>query len=62
MSPPGWKVSDMLLAKSREQILIPPEKMKRLSQSGNNRQLWMGLVVKVKFSAVKNNSVLEPGS
>ena len=32
-----------------------PEGMKRLSQSRNNTQLWMCLVVKVKSDAVKNN-------
>ena len=42
----------MLLEKSRE---IFPEGVKRLSQSGNNAQLWMYLVVKLKSSAVKNN-------
>ena len=42
----------MLLEKSRE---IAPERMKRLSQSGNDTQLWMCLVVKVKSNAVKNN-------
>ena len=47
---PGQKVSDMLLAKSRE---ITPEGMKRLSQSGNT-QLRMYLVVKVKSDAIKN--------
>ena len=26
--PPGWKVSNMLLGKSREQLLISPERMK----------------------------------
>ena len=31
--------------------------MKRLSQSGNNAQLRMYLVVKVKSDAVKNNTV-----
>jgi len=31
------------------------EEMKRLSQSGNNTQSWMYLVVKVKSDAVKNN-------
>ena len=31
------------------------EGMKKLSQSGNNAQLWMCLMVKVKSSAVKNN-------
>ena len=32
------------------------ERMKRLGQSGNNAQLWMCLVVKVKSQAVKNNT------
>ena len=35
--------------------------MKRLSQSGNDAQLWMCLVVKVKSDAEKNNSAQEPG-
>ena len=34
---------------------ITPERMKRLSQSGNNVQVWLCLVVKVKSAAVKNN-------
>ena len=42
----------MLLEKSGE---IVQERMKRLSQSGNNTQLWMCLVVKVKSDAIKNN-------
>ena len=45
----------MLLGKSGEQLLIAPERMKRLSQSRNNVQLRMCLVVKVKSNAVKNN-------
>jgi len=40
----------MLLEISGE---ITPEGMK--SQSGNNAQLWMSLMVKVKSDAVKNN-------
>ena len=52
---PGQKVSNMLLGKSRGQLLIAPERMKRLSQSRNNVQLRMCLVVKVKSNAVKNN-------
>ena len=44
----------MLLEKSGE---IVPEGVKRLSQSGNNAQLWMCLVVKVKSDAVKSNIV-----
>ena len=42
----------MLLKKSRE---IALEEMKRLSQSGNNSQLWVCLVVKVTSDALKNN-------
>ena len=42
----------MLLEKSRE---IAPEGMKRLSKSAISNQLWMCLVVKIKFDAVKNN-------
>ena len=33
---------------------IAPEGMKRLSQSGNDAQLWMCVVVKIKLDAVKN--------
>ena len=42
----------MLLEKSGE---IAPERIKRLSQSRNDAQLWMGPVVKVMSNAVKNN-------
>ena len=45
MNSPGWEVSDILLKKSRE---IAPEGMKRLSQSRNDTQFWMCLVVKVR--------------
>ena len=38
-----------------EQWRKAPEGMKRLSQSGNNSQWWMCLVVKVMSDAVKNN-------
>ena len=47
----------ILLEKSRE---ISPEGMKRLSQSRNNVQLWVHLVVNVKTDAVKNNTAQEP--
>ena len=43
MNPSGWKGPHMLLEKRRENA---PEGMKRLSQSGNNAQLWMCLVLK----------------
>ena len=42
----------MLLEISEERA---PEGMKRLSQSGNNSQVQMCLVVKAKADAVKNN-------
>ena len=45
-----------LLEKSGD---IAPEGMKRLSQSGNNAQLWMCLVAKAKSDAGKNNIVYE---
>ena len=51
MSPPGWKVSNMVLEESG-QLLIAPEK-KRLVQSGSDTQLWMCLVMKVKSDAAK---------
>ena len=37
---PGQKVSNMLLGKSRGQLLIASERMKWLSQSRNDSQLW----------------------
>ena len=54
--PPGQKMSNMLLGKSRRQLRIAPERMKQQSQSRNNAQLWMCLVVKVKSGAVENNN------
>jgi len=44
--------ANMLLEISGE---ITPERMKRWSQSRNNTQLWMGLVMEVKSDAVKSN-------
>ena len=61
MSSPGWKVFNVLLGKSEGQLLIAPERKKRLGQSGNSAQLWMCLVVKVKSDAVKSNTAQEPG-
>ena len=43
----------MLLEISRE---IAPERMKGKSQSKNNIQLWMGLVIKARSDAVKSNA------
>ena len=49
---PGRKVPNMLLEISGE---ITPERMKGWSQSKNNTQLWMGLVIEARFDAVKSN-------
>ena len=51
----------MLPGKNGGQLLIAPERMKQLGQSGNDAQLWMCLVKKVKSHAVKNNIAQEPG-
>ena len=51
----GLEVPNMLLEKSRE--IITPERMKKWSQSENNTQLWMWLVMEVKSDADKNNIV-----
>ena len=41
--------------KSRGEGLMAPERMKWLGQSGNDAHVWMSLVVKVKYNAIKNN-------
>ena len=60
MSPSGQKVSNVLLEKSRGQLLTALERMKRLAQNGNDTQLWMCLMVKVKSDDVKKNIAQEP--
>ena len=52
---PAQKVSNMLLGKSIEKLLIAPERMQQLGQSRSDAQLWMCLVVKVNSDAVKKN-------
>ena len=47
----------MLLGKSRGRLLTAPERAKQLGQSGNNAQLWICLVLKVKSDASKNSVV-----
>ena len=47
------ELPNMLLEKSGE---IAPERIKRLSQSENNAQLWLLLVMEVKSDDVKNNT------
>ena len=44
--------ANMLLEISGE---ITPERMKGWSQSKNNTQLWMGLVIETRFDVVKSN-------
>ena len=58
---PGWKMSNMLLGKSRGQVLVTPERLKWLGQSRNDTQLWMCLVVKVQSNPVKNNIAYKTG-
>ena len=48
----------MLLKISGE---ITPERMKGWSQSKNNTQMWMGLVIEARFDAVQSNIANEPG-
>ena len=60
MSPLGLKVSNTPLGKSRGPLLIAPERMKRLGQSGNDAQLRMCLVMKVKSNAAKNSIAYQP--
>ena len=45
-------VPNMLLKQRGE---LTPERMKGWSQSKNNTQLWMGLVMEARFDAVKSN-------
>ena len=54
-------MSNMLLGKSRGQLLIAPVRIKSLGQSKNDDRLWMCLVLKVKSDSVKNNIASEPG-
>ena len=60
-SPQGQKMHNMILRKSREQLLIASERMKQLDQSRYVAHLWMCLVVKVKSDAEKSNTAYEPG-
>ena len=48
------ELPNMLLEISGE---ITPQRMKRWSQSENNAQLWMSLVMEVKSNAIKTNIV-----
>ena len=48
----------MLLEISGE---ITPERIKGCSQSRNNTQLWVELVIEARFDAVKSYIAQEPG-
>ena len=52
MNSPGQWVPNMVLEISGE---ITPERMKACSQSKNDTQLWMGLVIEARFNSVKSN-------
>ena len=54
-------MSNMLLGKSRGQLLITPVRIKSPGQNRNDDQPWMCLVVKVKSDSVKNSIASEPG-
>ena len=58
---PSQKVINMLLGKSRGQLLMAPAEVTYPGQSGNHAQLWMCPVVKVKSNAIKNNVAQELG-
>ena len=60
MSPPGQKVSNMILRKNRE---VAPKKKKKIRGWAKVEitQLQMCLVVKVKSDSVKNDTEWEPG-
>ena len=47
--------------KNEGELLISPERMRRLGQSGNDAQLWMCLVVNVKSDAARTTTAKEPG-
>ena len=47
--------SNRLSGKRREQLLKTPKRMKQLGQSGNDAQLWMCQVIKLKSNTIKNN-------
>ena len=51
---PGRKVFSMLQGNSGRQLLIAPERTKQPDRSGNDTQLWVCLVIKVK-DVVKNS-------
>ena len=55
MSLPRLEGVQHVKGKSRGQLLIAPERIKLLGQSGNDAQLWMCLLVRIMSDAVKNN-------
>ena len=47
--------------KEWKQLLIDPERMKQLGQTGNKTYLQLSLMVKIESDAVKNNISQELG-
>ena len=60
MNAPGQEVSSMLLGKNRGQLLVAPERMKWLGQSGEGLRCGCESKEKVKLDAEKNNIAQEP--
>ena len=58
MNFPGWYVPIMLLETSGD---LTPERTKGWSQSKDNTQLWMELVIEGTFDAVEGNIAYEHG-
>ena len=52
---PSQKLFNVPLGKRGGQLLISPERMKRLNQNRNDTQLWMCLVAKVMSDALKQS-------
>ena len=53
--PHGSESFQYAIGEKQRATTIVPEIMKSLSQSGNNAQLWICLVIKVKSNTVKKN-------
>ena len=49
-------MSNILLGKNRGQLLIASDRIKGLGHSRKDAELWMFLVVKLKFKAVMNST------
>ena len=57
MTPPSLKVPNMLLGKSRGQLLIAPQRRKQLGQSGKRCSVTVVSAGESNVDAIKNNTV-----